>query len=129
MEHFSQYLKGFESCIAHAVKSGRFGTVERMTTKPNIMQKQPFGIQMGDCIDSGIPFTMDYYGYLKHSNGQVAAIARAMSASPPARFIMAPIVHFPALRMQDIAEIMPAEQFRHFVDFKNDILEARGFKR
>lgn len=128
MEQFAQYLKDFEICIAECVSKKIVGHVEKITTKPNALASQPFGQLMGDQIDSEVAFTLDYYGYLKHSKGQSMMIAKALAHSPPDRFIMSTTVHFAALRIEDIVACMPEAMISYYVKFKSYILQARGFK-
>lgn len=127
MVNFATYRADFENCIAREVTAGRLGKIERVTLKPNMLATSSFGHAMGEYVPSHTPFIIDYYGYMKRSIGQEEAIVKAMNQSPPPRFITTTVVHFAALRMQNLVYVIPHHLLAAFVEFKNIIIATRHF--
>lgn len=125
---FPEYLQFFETNVIQAVIRKEIGKAIRVPTKPNALQDTPFGFALGHEIDSDVPFLIDYYGYLKRTRAQDDAIKRIIACDDPPRHIIAHVVHFAGLHIDDVHRFAPA-MLAKFTDFKNHILELRGFKK
>jgi len=124
------YLKRFEQLVAQGILLKKFGKCELASTRGSKLGKTKFGIWLGFTIDSDIDFIIDYYGYFKKSRGfnQKVMEYHAESSGKQIKAIETIIVHFPSIRIEQIADIND-ELIGGFPTFKACILKKRGFKK
>jgi len=127
---FYEYLEFFESqLVANGVKCGEIGKEELVSVRSGRLAAQNFGIRLGQRINTETPFAIDYYGYLKKSDGfysLVQSLAKAHSGSQ-IKSVVVPVVHFAALKIEHIMSLS-ADLVTDFYLFKQRVLQLRGFK-
>lgn len=117
----------------------RLAKLERIPTKDNVLKTQSVGMAIGPSIATDIPFVVDYYGYLKRTDGQEAVISEALKKDPSLRHITATVIHFASIHAEDIMDAFEmikakspdtnALRLTEFVELKNWILGLRGFRK
>ena len=125
MINFSEYRDAFEKEIVIAgYEAEILGKMETVTTRQNRLITTPFGHLMGSELDYGRLLILDYYGLLKASRAWYAESEKHRTDGQ--RFITAPVIHFPSIKLETLAKLAP-HLIVEFHDFKQAVLEARGF--
>lgn len=118
------YLLEFEKCvILKGVKQGIIGAPTMVPTRPGKLAKTKFGRKLGEVILSSDVLSVDYYGHIRKSIGFIKTVSEAKEQL---RMMEAIMVHFAALKVEDIDKIAP-EMCAGFASFKKKLLVARGF--
>lgn len=102
---------------------------EMVAVRPGKMSKSKFATFIGNRIRSAYPVVIDYYGHFKKSTGfdTVLNEFRKENKGAQVRMMMALVIHFAAIKVEQLAEIAP-ELVGEFPQFKAAVLKARGFK-
>jgi len=127
---FAEYMGRFEvQVIAKGIDVGCLGKKEIISVRDGKLAASPFARKMGRLVPHSAPFAVDYYGYVKKSNGLLAYIGETQREFSGAQIkgIPAAVVHFAAIRVEKIAKLAP-ELVADFPRFKKEILDARGFQ-
>lgn len=119
---FQKYMKQFENdVVAKGVISGILGKLQFVSIKKCKLATSNFAKSMGLEFDNPIPFAIDYYGLVKKSTGcQSAQRFEGMQELT--------VVYFAAIKINHI-NFLRRELLIDFVDFKEEVLRLRGFKK
>lgn len=126
---FEKYRDDFEQrIIVCGVKSQYFGRREQVPINSGRLSRQLFGSLMGKTISSSEVLAVDYYGFLKKSDGFFTYLTELRSSlvGKQIKLIKVPVVHFAAIRLEKVAKLAP-DLVSSFSQFKKTILDARGF--
>lgn len=133
MEWFAEYLEKFErDVVIRGVSNELIGKVELVPVRMGKLSKTRFGQLIGPVCDSYQRFAIDYYGFLKQSVGFQEEVASKTDklGSRQLKKMEAVVVHFAAIRIEDVAKIGENESITAgFPRFKETVLRERGFKR
>jgi len=125
MINFQEYRDAFErEIIIAGHEAGMLGKLETVTTRQNRLITTSFGHLMGSELDYDGLLVLDYYGLLKASRAWYRASQEQRQNGQ--RFIKAPVIHFPSVKLEYLAKLAP-HLIVEFSDFKQAVLEARGF--
>ena len=129
MVGFQEYLELFEQCvILRGLEQGRFDRTTTVSSKDGKLNGSRFGQLMGTAIQTDQILLLDYYGYLKKSEGLCELIRSVRKEQPGKQFKVpdVPVVVFASIRPELVISLAPdlVEQFPHFKKF---ILDNRGF--
>ena len=129
---FLRYLSVFETeFIPKGIKSGVFGKSWLISIRPGRLSKTRYGMLLGDYINSEISFAIDYYGYIKKSNGLLNVINEKLLAIKGRQLkkVQSTMIHFAAIKIEDITEITKDPFIiTKFPEFKKVLLMNRGYK-
>lgn len=129
--NFSKYLNKFESdVICVGVKQGIIGKELQVNVREGKLACTKFAKVLGSRVNSNEPFVIDYYGYLKRSNGFINLLVEEKEAirNRQIKSIKARVVFFASLKIEEIAEITSSQYLKGgFPEFKNTVLHWRGF--
>jgi len=122
---FKEYMRGLE--VGFLVRfSHVLGKVEFVPVREGRLANTYFGKRVGKKFQSDKVVAIDYYGLYKKSTGLLEEIASMRGKQ--VRMIEATVVHFASIRIESVLALAPA-QVAGFVEFKNMLLEMRGFKK
>lgn len=123
------YLRRFEErVVIKGSVSGVLGASERIFLKHKTkMFYTPFGQAFGDDLDTDEILIFDLYGLLKKSRGFHSLRNILISENVgQVRSVIIPIVHFAAIRFEEVAKLAP-ELVWDFSKVKKALLDLRGF--
>jgi hypothetical protein len=123
---FKKYLNAFESqVICQGVVYGVLGQKELVATRNGKLSRTAFGRLIGNELNFDHPLAIDYYGFLKKSIGFKEMVRESEAQL---RMIECVVVHFAAVKIEEIVEISP-NLVAEFPVFKQQMLKRRGFKK
>ena len=129
--NFSKYLNKFASdVICVGVKQGIIGKELQVNVREGRLACTKFAKVLGLRVNSNEPFVIDYYGYLKRSNGFTKLLLEEKEAikNRQIKSIKTRVVFFASLKIEQIAEITTSQYLKGgFSEFKNEVLHWRGF--
>lgn len=129
LPRFKRLLADFEkNIVVEGIRRKRFSKKKTVSTKNCKLSNQDFGKTIGDLIDTDLILVIDYYGYFKRSRGFIDKMKEG--GHPYPLELDSLIVHFPSIRMEDIAAM--TDDVGVMLDFprlKNEILILRGFRK
>mgnify|MGYP001371855672 FL=1 len=127
---FYEYLNLFELLIVeNGVKCKEIGQEELVSVRNGKLATQNFGLRLGSNIASPVPFAIDYYGYMKKTDG-FYSLVQALATDHPegqVKSVVIPVVHFAALKIEHVMKLS-ADLVADFYIFKQKLLQLRGFK-
>jgi hypothetical protein len=131
--NFSKYLYKFETeLVAKGVSEGIIGKESLVNVREGKFACTKFARHLGTRVESDVPFVIDYYGYLKRSNGFDNLIKSKEIAirNRQIKSIYTTVVYFASLKIEEIAEITSSQYLKSwFPEFKKDILYRRNFEK
>ena len=131
--NFLKYLNKFETeLVAKGVAEGIIGKDTLVNVREGKFACTKFARHLGTRVNSDVPFVIDYYGYLKRSNGFVDLIRSKEDSirNRQIKSIYATVVYFASLKIEEIAEITSSQYLKSwFPEFKKDILYRRNFEK
>lgn len=129
--NFLKYLNKFElEVICSGVKQNIIGKDLQVNTREGRLACTKYARFLGLRVNSDVPFVIDYYGYLKRSNGFINLLREEKEAiiNRQIKSIKTRVVFFAALKIEEIAEITSSQYLKGgFSEFKDHILYWRGF--
>jgi hypothetical protein len=129
--NFLKYLNKFESeVICVGVKQNIIGKDTQVNVREGKLACSKYAKSLGSRVNSEEPFVIDYYGYLKRSNGFISLLQEEKDAiqNRQIKSIKTRVVFFASLKIEEIAEITSNQYLKGgFSEFKNQILHWRGF--
>ncbi len=129
---FHKYIKQFEAAIFEGVKKGQIGILAPINVREGSFSYTKFARFIGNHLEYNVPFVLDYYGYQKRSKRfiEVCQIKIEQIQKRQLKNIQTTVVHFSALTIEDMERITTSPYLKGgFAEFKNIILEKRGFTR
>lgn len=126
---FSGYRDRFEIAIVErGLEAGVFNTRGPVSINRSRMAYTALAKNLGPQIKTSKIFAIDYYGYVKKTNGFIDSlhIQMGLLRGKQIKSMRVPIVHFASIKMEDIAEINQ-NMLKEFPRFKKTILTLRGF--
>jgi len=128
--NFPKYLKKFEKeVILKGVECGTLGNPILVSCRSVPFDTSRFARGMGEYLPYDVPMVIDYYGYYKKSRGFKKLIAEYDSKEEQLKLMSVPVVHFASLKMEEIAMLTDnVYLISKFVEFKQKVLEKRGFR-
>ena len=128
---FFEYMKDFEErIIAESVKQGCLGKEMQVPVRDGKLAWEKFGKIIGGVINSKEPFVMDYYGFLKKSQGFYDLLKEFQDEYPGAQVknIVVKVVYFAGLKMEKLDWKISPNLEADFMKFKKLLLDLRGFE-
>ena len=129
--NFLKYLNKFESeVICLGVKQGIIGKSLQVNVRDGKLASSRFAKHLGSRVSTDEPLVVDYYGYLKRSDGFLKLLEEKKEAirNRQIKSIKTKVVFFASLKIEEIAEITTSQYLKGgFSEFKNQILHWRGF--
>jgi len=126
--HFRKLVDDFEkNIIVGGVLDKRFTKKADVSTKRNKLLSHDFGKIIGDVVDTKLVLAIDYYGYIKKSEG---FLNKLNSMNPKPKGMRSYLIYFASIKMEDV--VARTNDVRVMLDFprlKNEILILRGFRR
>jgi hypothetical protein len=130
--NFRKYLSKFEKEVIYkGVENDSLGKHILVSCRSVPFDSSNFARAMGRLMPIDIPMAIDYYGYVKKSKGFDRLVKDSLSLSngQQVKLISVPVVHFASLKIELIAELTESVYLvSKFVEFKNIVLEKRGFR-
>lgn len=131
--NFLKYMSRFEDeVICEGVKRGIIGKQMLVNVREGKFSCTKFARYMGNHLNFSTPFVLDYYGYLKRSEGFADLVREKKNQIKDRQIkcVQAKVVFFAALKIEEIAEITSDQYLRSgFSEFKKIILHWRGFEK
>ena len=129
--NFLKYLNKFESeVICVGVKQSIIGKELQVNVRDGKLACTKFAKMLGVRVRSEEPFVIDYYGYLKRSNGFIDLLREEKEAirNRQIKSMKTKVVFFASLKIEEISEITNSQYLKGgFSEFKNEVLYWRGF--
>jgi hypothetical protein len=116
--------------IERGIADGIFSKEELVSARPGRLAKTRFGRSLGQKCSSDLEFVVDYYGYLKKSDGLLKSISKLQSEmiGKQVKMVSTIVVHFASLKIEEVARISQSPRVvAGFPLFKNELLEMKGF--
>jgi hypothetical protein len=131
--NFKKYLQQFElEVITSGVSRETIGKTMLVNVREGRFAYTKFARLLGERVASMTPFVVDYYGYLKRSEGFINLIRSKEEAirNRQIKSIQTTIVFFAGLKIEEIAETTNNQYLKsRFTEFKKTILYWRGFEQ
>lgn len=130
MVGFEEYRDLFEQdVILRGLNQGRFTRTVEISSRDGKLNGSPFGQFMGKAVKTDQLLVLDYYGYLKRSDGLCTLIQDVREQRPKTQFKLPdiPIIVFAGIRPELVISLAP-ELVGQFPHFKKCVLDNRGFK-
>ena len=131
--NFLKYLNKFESeVICKGVVRKSIGKKMIVNVREGRFACTRYARQIGERVDSDVPFVLDYYGYQKRSQGFIDLIRdkKKSITNRQIKSIQTRVVFFASLKIEEIAELTSNQYLRSgFSEFKKMILHWRGFEK
>lgn len=128
MDWFNRYKDKFEQAVVAGIQSGVLGIEKSVPILPGKLSRKRIGKILGEAVLTDEPIVIDYYGYMKKSNGfqtLVNSVIKEINGQQ-VKMISVPVVHFNSIRLEVMAKIAP-ELVQEFGNFKKAVLDAREF--
>lgn len=129
MKNFAEYLRRFELSVCESgATKGLIGRDESVSVSACRLEKHKFGHLMGRRIESDVPFAVNYYGYIKKSEGFFVYLKAVRNSAPRIQIksLTVPVINFASIKLEKMAKLAP-KLLVDFAVFKKAILDARGF--
>jgi hypothetical protein len=128
MSWFDQYREDFEKAVVLGVRQGLLGKKKAVPVSAGKLAKRKIGAILGDQVRSEEIIVLDYYGYMKKSQGFQAMVREVIASlkGKQLKMVEAPVVHFNSIRLEILAKIAP-DLVTKFAEFKKAVLDAREF--
>lgn len=127
--NFAEYQTRFEKeVIERGVMEGVLGKSLFVSTRDGKLHRI-LGPVLGDVVESGEEFAIDYYGYVKKSSALLQWVSDRRKDNPGVQIsaVRSKVVYFSSLKIEYVAETSP-ELVAGFPFFKKQLLAYRGFK-
>ena len=125
------FIPKFEKVLVEGFCRGVWDSRRYVPVRPGKLHKTILTSILGYSINTDIPLVVDYYGYLKKSEGffeEARQLSKDYSGSQ-LKLIEVPIVFFASLKVEDVATVSGDHVFvGQFVALKQYLINLRGFR-